>query len=67
MQVYCITNKKNGKKYIGKTIALAARRWSNHKASAKRGKKSHFCDALRRYGSDALNSQFLLNLLLLKS
>ena len=46
--IYKITNKKNGKIYIGQSWDVE-RRWKEHKWNAKRGAKSHLYDAMRKY------------------
>lgn len=54
-QVYLITNKKNGKIYIGQTIRSLKLRYDDHFYSANRPNKSYniiFSKALRKYGKD---------------
>jgi len=48
--VYKITNKKNGKSYIGKTEYSLEHRWNRHLSSAKNGSKFRFHSAIRKYG-----------------
>ncbi len=50
--VYKITNKKNGKPYIGKTEYSLEHRWNRHLSSAKNGSKFRFHSAIRKYGED---------------
>jgi group I intron endonuclease len=50
--VYKITNKKNGKPYIGKTEYSLEHRWSRHLSSARNGSKFRFHSAIRKYGED---------------
>ena len=50
--VYKITNKKNGKSYIGKTEYSLEHRWNRHLSSAKNGSKFRFHSAIRKYGED---------------
>lgn len=47
--IYKITNLKNGKVYIGKTIQTLKRRWSQHKADTTRGKQTFLCLAIKKY------------------
>jgi group I intron endonuclease len=53
MLVYLVTNKVNGKKYVGQTIQSLAKRWSGHLSTAKRGRGLHLYDAIRKYGKEA--------------
>ena len=50
--VYKITNKKNGKSYIGKTEYTLEHRWKRHLSSARNGSKFRFHSAIRKYGED---------------
>lgn len=51
--VYVITNKVNGKQYVGKTIEGVEARWREHCLSAKRGSLHGIHRAIRKYGADA--------------
>lgn len=57
--VYKIVNKINGKVYIGITIQKLKRRLSQHFSVAKRGKKTIFCEAIRKYGNHNFSIQIL--------
>jgi group I intron endonuclease len=51
MRIYKVTNKVNGKSYIGKTHKHPNIRWRNHCVSALRGNSNYrFANALRKYG-----------------
>ena len=50
--VYKITNKINGKNYIGKTEYSLEHRWNRHLSSARNGSKFRFHSAIRKYGKD---------------
>ena len=50
--VYKITNKNNGKFYIGKTEHSLEHRWNRHLSSARNGSKFRFHSAIRKYGED---------------
>ena len=52
MIIYKVTNKVNGKIYIGQTVrTLEQRKWQ-HLNAAKHGCKTHFYNAIRKYGED---------------
>lgn len=52
--IYKVTNKKNGKIYIGQTIKTLADRKNSHLYTALRTKsKGRFQNAIRKYGSDS--------------
>lgn len=53
--IYLVTNKVNGKQYIGFTSRNLDRRISDHHARVRYGSKYHFHNALRKYGFDAFD------------
>jgi group I intron endonuclease len=50
--VYKITNKKNGKSYVGKTEYSLEHRWNRHLSSSRNGSKFRFHSAIRKYGEN---------------
>ncbi|MDP1686476.1 GIY-YIG nuclease family protein [Hydrogenophaga sp.] len=52
-KLYVVTNTVNGKQYVGLTMTSLGQRLKQHFAAAKRGRKSAFSNALRKYGVDA--------------
>lgn len=51
ISLYVVTNKKNGKQYVGMTSLQPEQRWQLHCSEAKGGRTSRiFCHALRKYG-----------------
>lgn len=59
MIVYTITNKVNGKKYVGQTSKTLARRWNNHKAAARRGASTAIANALRKHGEECFQTEIV--------
>lgn len=58
--VYLLTNKINGKRYVGKTTRLLEIRWQGHVGSARRGDSDMLvCRAIRKYGPDAFDRMVL--------
>lgn len=55
MIVYLITNKINGKRYVGKTMKNACNRWKQHITASKRGSKQFIHKAIRKYGPEAFD------------
>lgn len=51
--IYKITNLANNKIYIGQTIHKLTYRWNSHTRAAKRGSKTYFHKAIRKYGKDS--------------
>lgn len=52
MLVYKITNKVNGKVYVGQTVRTLEERWSRHCRDAQRGRTFPFHNAIRKYGTE---------------
>ena len=52
--IYVVTNKANGKVYVGQTTTTLEERWQSHIKSSKYGKrrKSPFHGALAKYGAE---------------
>ena len=50
--IYKITNKVNGKSYIGKTVKSINRRFYEHCHNAELGVQTVFYDAIRKYGKE---------------
>ena len=54
MFIYKVTNKNNGKMYIGQTNGTVSRRWHRHCSDALSNTlDTHFARAIRKYGKDA--------------
>lgn len=53
MIVYIITNKVNGKRYIGQTVRTVAERWYHHVYNAMSGRRKYpLHNAIRKYGKE---------------
>lgn len=52
MQVYLVTNKENGKQYVGQTVRTLEQRWNHHVSYALRGKGHYFAHAIKAYGPE---------------
>ncbi len=59
MIIYKITNKINGKVYIGQTSRTLNARWMQHIRNAKKGVKTKFYNALRKYGAENFTVEVL--------
>jgi group I intron endonuclease len=49
-KIYLITNKINGKVYVGKTRQTLSRRFRQHKTAAKNGVATYLANAIRKHG-----------------
>jgi group I intron endonuclease len=62
MQIYLITNKINGKIYVGQCQGLASDRWCRHKYDARSNRyNSRLGRAILKYGPDAFTLTVLVN------
>ena len=54
--IYLVTNKTNGKKYVGQTKGKVWKRWSAHKNAAFSRRQKHiFSCAIRKYGREGFD------------
>jgi group I intron endonuclease len=61
MIVYLVTNRINGKKYVGITANTVRRRWWRHCYDAKRGSLRLLHRAIRKYGAEVFEVQELMS------
>lgn len=59
MHIYRLTNKINGKFYIGKTIKTLKQRFGGHKAHSNHGSKHYIHNAMRKYGYDNFSMELI--------
>ena len=58
--VYLLTNKENGKQYVGKTVQPFDVRWRGHVGSARRGDNGMLvCRAIKKYGPETFERSIL--------
>ncbi len=60
-KIYLITNKVNGKQYVGLTIGPLESRLKQHIAAAKKGRKAPLPNAIRKYGAEAFTIRLIRN------
>jgi group I intron endonuclease len=58
MVVYLITNKINGKKYVGQTVKPLHNRWIQHGKSSNR-RNTYFTNAIQKYGRESFKIETL--------
>ncbi|WP_413362227.1 GIY-YIG nuclease family protein [Lysinibacillus sp. 3P01SB] len=58
-ELYMITNKNNGKRYIGFTSEGYLKRFKNHIKEARRGGNRLLCKAIRKYGEAVFITELL--------
>ena len=56
--IYLITNKLNGKKYVGQSCNIE-KRWKKHIANSKAGTKFHIHNAIKKYGVENFSFEVL--------
>lgn len=59
MVIYKITNKKNGKIYVGKTEKNIENRWKNHIRLAEKKVNRYLYDAMNHYGYDSFSVEII--------
>lgn len=60
MIVYLLTNKINGKQYVGQTSQTFKKRWGSHGSDAKRNRGPHaLIHAFNKYGKDNFEKEIL--------
>lgn len=52
VKLYCVTNKINGKMYVGITSKTLKQRWATHQCTARREGKIRFHRAILKYGAE---------------
>ena len=57
--VYKITNRVNGKSYIGHSVRTLEQRWKSHLSSVRQGSKFRFHSAIRKYGIDQWDHEII--------
>lgn len=57
VSVYLVTNKVNGKQYVGYTTQSPQSRWTQHKTAARGGSVYRFSKALRKHGEENFDWQ----------
>ena len=57
--VYKITNRENGKSYIGYSVRTLDQRWKSHLSSVRQGSKFRFHSAIRKYGIDQWDQEII--------
>ncbi len=57
--IYLITNKVNGKQYVGQTISSVSQRWSQHVYNSKRGENYPLYNAINKYGKNNFDMSVL--------
>lgn len=57
MKLYIITNRVNGKRYVGITSRSIKERWLEHVQAASAGDRRALCCAIRKYGKESFDIQ----------
>jgi group I intron endonuclease len=59
MLIYLITNKINGKMYVGQTSQPFRKRWNRHKSPMNHRRSSYLFNAICKYGAENFNVETL--------
>lgn len=58
--IYCVTNKVNGKRYVGQTVGTVESRWQQHVSTSKQQNGCPLLGkAIRKYGRDAFTREIV--------
>lgn len=57
--VYCHIHRESGRRYVGLTKRTWQERWRGHLHGAGRGVRTHFANAIRKYGPEAFDHEVL--------
>ena len=60
MLVYVVTNKFDGKRYVGQTSQPLIRRWNRHKHPHNHRRNSYLYNAIRKYGAENFSVRTLV-------
>lgn len=60
MLVYLVTNKINGKQYVGQTSQSLQKRWNRHKSPMNHRRSSYLFNSICKYGADAFEIKSLV-------
>lgn len=58
--IYLITNRINGKMYVGQTTTPLSYRFTNHKSDARNNRGYYLASAIRRYGEENFTISVIL-------
>jgi group I intron endonuclease len=58
MIVYLVTNKVNGKRYVGQTTGLLHKRWKQH-GKPSNNRNTYFVNAIQKYGREKFKVEVL--------
>lgn len=58
--IYTVTNKTNGKQYVGKTTENPSKYWNMHKSRANTGVIKVLYNAMRKYGNDCFEFEIIV-------
>ena len=58
-EIYVITNRDNGKIYVGQTCQGVLQRWHQHKSAARSGVDTYFYRAIRSHGEEAFSIEIV--------